>query len=101
MKLYYSISEIGNILGVEPHTIRYWEKEFGITPKRKNKRRAYKRENINDLLLVKELLYERKYTVEGAKKIFRQTKKMAKVDLTELLLTIRNEIAEIVRILEY
>ncbi len=100
MKLYYSISEIGNILGVEPHTIRYWEREFGINPKRKNKRRAYKQENINDLLLIKELLYDKNYTIKGAKKIFKQTRKMANIDLNQALLTIRKEIAEIVKILE-
>ncbi|MCK4328523.1 MerR family transcriptional regulator [candidate division WOR-3 bacterium] len=100
MKLYYSIREVGDILGIEPYTIRYWEKEFRISPKRKRNRRFYKQDNINDLLLVKDLLYERGYTINGAKKVFKRFKKRVKMDLNEVLVSIRNEIEEVVNILE-
>jgi len=100
MKLYYSISEIGSILGVESHTIRYWEKEFYIRPKRKRGRRVYQQGDIDDLLLVKELLYDKKYTINGAKKRFKEIKKAGETVIKSTLFAIRNEIAEVVDILE-
>jgi DNA-binding transcriptional MerR regulator len=100
MKLYYSISEVGSILGVEPHTIRYWEKEFGIRPKRKGRRRVYQQDNIDELLLVKELLYEKSYTIKGAKKRYKEIRKSGETGIRNALAFIRNEIAEVMDILE-
>lgn len=100
MKLYYSISEVGSIVGIEPHTIRYWEKEFGIRPKRKLRRRLYQQDNIDDLLLVKQLLYDKKYTISGAKKRYKEIKKTGEGAIRNTLAFIKDEIAEIVDILE-
>ncbi len=100
MKLYYSISEVGSILGVEPHTIRYWEKEFKIHPKRRGRRRVYQQNNIDALLLVKELLYDQKYTISGAKRRFKEIKKTGETLIKNTLVFIRDEIAEVVDILE-
>jgi len=99
MKLYYSISEIGSILGVESHTIRYWEKEFHIRPKRKRGRRVYQQGDIDNLLLVKELLYDKKYTINGAKRRFKEIKKVGETVIKNALSTVRNEIAEVVDML--
>ncbi len=75
-KLYYSISEVAEMLGVNLSTLRYWEKEFPfICPKKTDKRtRFYTQENINDIKLVYHLLKEKKLTLEGAKKRLKENR---------------------------
>jgi DNA-binding transcriptional MerR regulator len=66
---YYSISEVCEISGLKPHVLRYWETQFPLLNPSKNRsgNRVYQRKEIRLILLVKQLLYEEKYTVEGAK----------------------------------
>jgi DNA-binding transcriptional MerR regulator len=73
-KLYYRIGEVSRIVGVEPHVLRYWESEFPfLKPSRVvSKQRLYRRKDVTMLLRIKQLLYEEKYTVAGAKKHLRQ-----------------------------
>ena len=68
-KEYYSIGEVCQITGLKPHVLRYWETQFkGIVPvKNRAGNRAYRRREIEMVQLVKELLYEKKYTIEGAR----------------------------------
>lgn len=68
-KLYYSISEVSSYIGVEQHVLRYWETEFPKLRPKKNRagNRAYRMKDIKLLLLIKKLLYEEKYTIEGAR----------------------------------
>ncbi len=72
-KLFFRIGEVSKIVGVEPHVLRYWEAEFKILrPSRVgSKRRLYRRKDIELILKIKELLYERKFTIAGAKKVLR------------------------------
>ncbi|MDD2773766.1 MAG: MerR family transcriptional regulator [Elusimicrobiales bacterium] len=69
-KKYYTISELSAITGVAPHSIRYWEKEFGLLrPMRKESgHRRYLRRDIEILNEIKDLVYRRKMTLAGAKK---------------------------------
>ena len=69
-KLYYSISEVAKQTGVKPHVLRYWEQEFPSLKPKKNRagNRVYRSKEIQVVLLVKQLLYEEKYTIEGANK---------------------------------
>ena len=64
-----SIGEVCNILNVKPHVLRYWEQEFEIVSPRKglNGKRQYTKADLNSLHRIKHLLYEEKYTIEGAK----------------------------------
>jgi DNA-binding transcriptional MerR regulator len=66
---YYSISEVCEIVGLKPHVLRYWETQFGPLnpPKNRSGNRVYQRKDIKLVMLVKHLLYEEKYTVEGAR----------------------------------
>ncbi len=75
-KLYYSISEVAEMIGVNLSLLRYWEKEFPfICPKKTEKRtRLYTQENINDIKLVYHLVKEKKLTLEGAKKRLKENK---------------------------
>jgi len=68
-KEYYSIGEVSELAGLPPHVLRYWESQFSVLSPSKNRsgNRAYQRKEIKLILLVKHLLYEEKYTVEGAK----------------------------------
>ncbi|MBV6513346.1 MAG: hypothetical protein FMNOHCHN_02876 [Ignavibacteriaceae bacterium] len=70
-KLYYSISEVSKITEVEDYVLRYWETEFdGLKPqKNRSGNRAYTNQDIQLILVIKELIREKKYTIEGAKQI--------------------------------
>lgn len=69
-KLYYSISEISELAGIEPHTLRYWEQNFPELHPKKNKagNRVYKETDLTVILRIKELVQEKKYSTEGARK---------------------------------
>lgn len=56
-------------MGLKPHVLRYWESQFPVLNPSKNRsgNRVYQRKEIRLILLVKQLLYDEKYTVEGAR----------------------------------
>ncbi len=70
-KLYYSISEVSKITNIEQYVLRYWETEFEELNPQKNRagNRIFTNKDIQIILYVKSLLREKKYTIEGAKKI--------------------------------
>ena len=72
-KLYFRIGEVAEIVGVEPHVLRYWETEFRSVRPEKSRRgqRVYSRRDVDTLLRVKELLYGHRYTIAGAKRKLR------------------------------
>src|SRR5271154_3893711 len=69
-KLYFKIGEVSQIVGVEPYVLRYWESEFpGLSPKKSSTgQRQFRRKDVEMLLNIKQLLYERKFTIDGARK---------------------------------
>lgn len=69
-KLFFRIGEVAGLVGVEPHVLRYWEREFrSIRPtKSKKGQRVYSRKDVENLLRVRDLLYRDGYTIAGAKK---------------------------------
>ena len=69
-KRYFRIGEVSEIVGVKPYVLRYWESEFRwMAPqKSRSKQRLYRRRDIDAILLIKKLLYEQRYTIEGARK---------------------------------
>jgi len=69
-RLYRSISEVSELVGVKPHVLRYWETQFSMLRPKKNRagNRMYRPEEVKLLLRIKELLYARRFTIEGAKK---------------------------------
>ncbi len=69
-KLFYKIGEASRIVGVEPYVLRYWETEFPSLRPRKSKsgQRVYTRRDLDLILDIKLLLYEQKYTIDGARK---------------------------------
>ena len=79
-KLYYSISEVCGMTGLEQHVLRYWESEFPQLRPKKNRsgNRAYRSKEIKIIRYIKYLLYEEMYTIPGAKK------KMADMNMADL-----------------
>jgi len=68
-KLYYSISEVSDITGLKQYVLRYWETEFSQLKPNKNQagNRIYRSHDIDVISDIKSLLYERKFTIKGAK----------------------------------
>jgi DNA-binding transcriptional MerR regulator len=69
-KAYYSIGEVCDLTGLKPHVLRYWETQFDVLSPTKNRagNRVFRPKEIELVLLVKHLLYEEKYTIEGARR---------------------------------
>ncbi len=69
-KQYYRIGEVARITGVKPYVLRFWETEFKsmAPPKSRSKQRMYRRRDIELILHIKQLLYERRFTIKGARK---------------------------------
>jgi DNA-binding transcriptional MerR regulator len=67
-KAYYSIGDVCDLTGLKPHVLRYWETQFDVLRPTKNRagNRVFRPKDIELILLVKNLLYEQKYTIEGA-----------------------------------
>lgn len=68
-----SIAEVTEDLGIAPHVLRFWETKFSqLKPmKTKSSRRYYRPDDVELLALIKELLYDRRYTIEGVQKLFK------------------------------
>ncbi len=126
-KLYYSISEVSKLTSVEQYILRYWETEFEQLHPQKNRagNRIYTNKDISIILKIKTLLRDKKYTIEGAKKILNENsdveilnevkdeelkpkinreesvdkESVPKDDLRKDLLEIKNDLEEIYRLL--
>jgi DNA-binding transcriptional MerR regulator len=102
-KTYFRIGEISKILGVEPYVVRYWESEFSsIKPIRtKSEQRLYRRKDLEELALIKRLLYQDKFTIAGAKKKLQELRKESPAasagdeECREKLLSIKQELQAI------
>ena len=69
-KIYYSISEVAEMADLEAHVLRYWETEFSSLRPLKNRggNRAYREKDIEQIFMIKKLLYHDRYTIEGARR---------------------------------
>ena len=68
-KRYFTIGEVGELCGVKPHVLRYWEQEFTqLKPvKRRGNRRYYQHQEVLLIRRIRELLYEQGFTINGAR----------------------------------
>jgi DNA-binding transcriptional MerR regulator len=113
-RIYYSISEVSKLTGIEPYVLRYWETEFEQLKPAKNRagNRIYTNRDIKIILMIKRLLREEGYTIEGAKKVLKNYNpdedpteisiedgkvKLSKISDPEL----RQDLIEIKKILEF
>ncbi|MDR1434774.1 MerR family transcriptional regulator [Candidatus Endomicrobiellum devescovinae] len=86
-KEYFSIGEVSQITLVPKHTLRYWESEFNLLrPVRKSSgRRKYRKEDVELVFKIKDLLYNQKYSIEGAKKYLIGDKRKKRKDTQDTL----------------
>lgn len=113
-KLYFKIGEVGRICGLKPYVLRYWESEFNIKPvKSKKNQRLYQRKDIDQFLKIKQLLYEERFTIAGAKPRLKKgraaaTPKEQQLDFSQLtqesfrdtLLLLKKEVEELRRVVQ-
>jgi DNA-binding transcriptional MerR regulator len=115
-KLYFRIGEVSSLLGVETYVLRYWETEFpSLAPKKSGTgHRLYRRKDVELLLRIKHLLYEKRFTIEGARQTLhsdsprsrgpRESKEPPKQQASlfgnDALPEIRKQLAEILAILK-
>src|SRR6201986_4767089 len=69
-KLYFRIGEVARLAGIKPYVLRFWETEFpALGPKKSGTgHRLYRRKEVELALEIKRLLYEKRFTIEGARK---------------------------------
>src|ERR671924_1588482 len=82
-KIYFKIGEVSEIVGVEPYVLRYWETEFEVLrpSKAPSRHRLYKKRDVQLLLDIKRRLYTEGFTIEGARKKLKESKKEEKDQL--------------------
>lgn len=76
-KLAFKIGEAADLLGVKPYVLRYWETEFEVLRPKKSKhnQRMYERRDVENLLLIKKLLYRDRFSIEGARSALKKLRK--------------------------
>jgi DNA-binding transcriptional MerR regulator len=84
-KVYFRIGEVSDLVGVDPHVLRYWETEFKVVrPRRaKSKQRLYRRQDVENLLLIRTLLHDEGYTISGARKLLQDPDRKEEVKAKE------------------
>ncbi|MBO4588857.1 MAG: MerR family transcriptional regulator [Bacteroidales bacterium] len=97
MKLYYSISEVADLLGVSQSLLRYWETEFSEIKPTKNARgvRMYKQEDIDLLRRIQHLTKERGLTLEGAREQLHTPDNADNMQVIETLKNLRSFLVDI------
>src|SRR5438132_12214767 len=109
-KLYFKIGEVSDLLGVEPYVLRYWETEFpSLSPKKSGTgHRLYRRKDVELLLRIKHLLYEKRFTIDGARQYLQaEAKSIQQKDIkqeqqalfSDPMPEIRRELSEVLKLL--
>ena len=86
-KFYFKIGEVSRILNVKPYVLRFWESEFRLSPaKNQSQHRVYRRQDVETFLEIKRLLYDERFTIEGARtklKEMAKERQQLKLELSE------------------
>ena len=100
-KLYYSIGEVSKMVDLKSYVLRYWETEFKqlSPPKNRAGNRTYRKKDIDLIVNIKDLLYNKKFTIEGARSMLGSKKYSESPLLDKQLDTIKKELLEIIRII--
>ena len=90
-KLYYSISEVSRLTGLEPHVLRYWETEFPQLQPRKNRagNRTYTERDVALVERIRHLLRDERYTLEGARRALEREQEAGATAWRDELLRLR------------
>ena len=105
-KLFFKIGEVCELLEVEAYVLRFWETEFPNLAPQKSKagHRVYRRKDVEKIMKVKELLYERGFTIAGARKQLSAERVAERADAApdkaRVLSQIRQELRDILTLLK-
>jgi DNA-binding transcriptional MerR regulator len=109
-RLYYSISEVSDMIGVKPHVLRYWETQFKMLRPKKGRggARMYRKRDVEVLFEVKQLLYENRFTIAGARRKLlddRQSKEQmeltfARTDREEMIRALRKDLESLLAMVQ-
>lgn len=96
-KLYYTIGEVSKISDLEPHVLRYWETIFDDLQPAKSKagKRTYTQDDIDVVLKLRELIYEKKYSTAGAREILQNGQQELEANAPEIPLDVKRDMKEI------
>lgn len=114
-KLYFRIGEVAKLAGIQPYVLRFWESEFRrLEPKKSGcGQRLYRRKDVELVFEIKRLLYEKRFTIEGARKVLEAKPKLRAVTAiprrqgelfsssSALCQEVRRELTEILEILDH
>ena len=109
-KMFYRVGEVGQLVGVESYVLRYWEKMFPQLRPEKDEvgQRVYTKSDIDTVLRIRNLLYEERYTIDGARKKLKEERKTKGKhtnsedvqELLDVLKDVKNTLQEALAILE-
>jgi len=101
-KLFFKIGEVCELAGLEPYVLRFWETEFpNLAPqKSKTGHRVYRRRDVEMVLEIKNLLYDRGFTIAGARKHLARAKPLEGPERDRILSRLRDGLREILTLLE-
>ncbi len=102
-KLYFRIGEVSQIAGVPSYVLRFWETEFpSVKPRRTDSgQRLYRKPDVERILLIKRLLHDKRFTIQGARQYLRQADRGAtREDLLIEMEAIHRELRTIRKLLD-
>ena len=108
-KPFLKIGEVAKLIGVKPHVLRYWESEFSSLRPKKNPsgQRIYAREDVEAIVEIKNLLYNERYTISGAKQMLARQEEVLSPPFSEIqtsflqtLASLKEHIHELLALLE-
>ncbi len=110
-KLYYSISEVSQVTSLKAYVLRYWETEFAELRPKKSRAgsRTYTLDDIKLIFLIKRLLYDDKYTIEGARQRLQQLRQVGEqIDISfdqvrrdDMIVELKKELRELLGMLHH
>jgi DNA-binding transcriptional MerR regulator len=76
-KLFFRIGDVASLAGVKPYVLRFWESEFPMIAPQKSSsgQRVYRRADVETVLLIKHLLYDQRFSIEGARRRIKELRK--------------------------
>ena len=101
-KLFFKIGEVCELAGVEPFVLRFWESEFPSLVPQKSKagHRVYRRKDVEMVMKIKNLLYDRGFTIAGARKQLAKGAPLPAADRDRLLAQVRDDLRDILTLLQ-
>ena len=109
-KPFLKIGEVAKLLGVKPHVLRYWESEFPSLNPKKNPsgQRIYAKADIETIVEIKNLLYNQRYTISGAKRLLARQEEgehvvaqgLTEKDFAQAVTHLKKEIHELLALLQ-